>query len=65
MSQPRLLDRVREEIRLRHYSIRTEKSYINWITRFILFHDKQHPQNMGAEHVSSFLSYLDSCTQST
>ena len=58
MSQPRLLDRVREEIRLRHYSIRTEKSYINWITRFILFHDKQHPENMGAEQISSFLSYL-------
>ena len=58
MSQPRLLDRVREEIRLRHYSIRTEKSYINWISRFILFHNKQHPQTMGAEQISSFLSYL-------
>ncbi|WP_051689678.1 phage integrase N-terminal SAM-like domain-containing protein [Pelobacter seleniigenes] len=58
MSQPRLLDLVRNEIRLRHYSIRTEKSYVDWITRFILFHNKRHPQELGADHVSSFLTYL-------
>lgn len=58
MSQLRLLDLVRNEIRLRHYSIRTEKAYVDWITRFILFHNKRHPQELGADHVSSFLTYL-------
>ncbi len=58
MSQPRLLDLVRNEIRLRHYSIRTEKAYVDWITRFILFHDKRHPQELSADHISSFLTYL-------
>jgi len=46
-SAPRLLDRVRNEIRTRHYSIRTEQAYVNWIRQFILFHDKQHPGNLG------------------
>ena len=55
MNQPRLLDLARDEIRLRHYSIRTEKSYVDWI---ILFHNKRHPQELGADHVSSFLTYL-------
>jgi hypothetical protein len=45
--KPRLLDQVREEIRKRHYSRRTEKSYIGWIRRFILFHGKRHPAEMG------------------
>jgi len=45
-SEPRLLDQVREAIRVRHYSIRTEESYVQWIRRFILFHDKRHPKEM-------------------
>ena len=57
---PKLLDQVREAIRVRHYSIRTEKSYISWIRQYILFHDKIHPREMGEREVSSFLSYLAS-----
>jgi integron integrase len=55
---PRLLDRMRAEIRVRHYSIRTEQAYVDWARRFILFHNKRHPQEMGAEEVRDFLSYL-------
>jgi len=58
MEQPRLLDRVREAIRVRHYSLRTEQSYIQWIRRFILFHDKRHPDAMGEPEISAFLSHL-------
>ena len=57
-SQPRLLDRVRTEIRTRHYALRTEQTYVHWIRRFILFHDKRHPQDMGAAEVGRFLSHL-------
>ncbi len=55
---PRLLDRVRETIRARHYSPRTEKAYVFWIKRFILFHDKRHPDEMGAGEITTFLSKL-------
>lgn len=55
---PRLLDRLRGEIRVRHYSIRTESAYVDWARRFILFHDKRHPQDMGAAEVEAFLTYL-------
>ncbi len=55
---PRLLDRVRQEIPLRHYSLRTEETYVGWIRRFILFHKKKHPSAMGAEEVTQFLSDL-------
>ena len=55
---PRLLDRVRAEIRLRHYSPRTEKAYVGWIRRYILFHGVRHPDEMGAGEVSLFLSHL-------
>ncbi|WP_435628085.1 integron integrase [Candidatus Ferrigenium straubiae] len=55
---PKLLDRMRAEIRVRHYSIRTEESYVDWARRFILFHDKRHPKDMGADEVQSFLSHL-------
>ena len=55
---PRLLDRVRECCRVRHYSYRTEKTYCDWIRRFILFHGKQHPRNMGKSEVESFLTHL-------
>jgi integron integrase len=55
---PRLLDRVRGEIRSRHYALRTEQSYVQWIRRFILFHDKRHPAEMGAPEVGAFLTHL-------
>jgi len=56
--KPRLLDQVRELIRIRHYSIRTEQAYLQWIRRFILFHDRRHPHEMGASEVTAFLSDL-------
>jgi len=56
--RPRLLDQVRAAIRVKHYSIRIEESYINWIRRFILFHGKQHPAEMGEPEVGQFLSHL-------
>lgn len=55
---PKLLDRMRVHLRTRHYSIRTEEAYVDWARRFILFHDKRHPQDMGAAEVEAFLSYL-------
>ena len=58
VSKPKLLDQVRDAIRLRHYSIRTEEVYINWIKRFILFHDKRHPAEMAEAEVRKFLSHL-------
>jgi len=48
---PRLLDQVRERLRLKHYSIRTEQAYVDWIKRFILFHRKRHPTAMGEPEV--------------
>jgi integrase len=56
--KPRLLDAVREAIRLRHYSRRTEKAYVGWIRRYILFHGKRHPREMGADEVARFPSSL-------
>jgi integron integrase len=56
--QPKLLDRVRETLRLRHYSSRTEEAYVAWIRRFIVFNGKRHPVEMGAVEVQSFLSAL-------
>lgn len=47
-AEPRLLDQAREVIRLRHYSIRTEQAYLQWISRFILFHHKRHPRADGS-----------------
>ena len=55
---PRLLDRVSEAIRTRHYSRRTEKAYVHWIRRFIFFHDKRHPADMGVAEVTAFLTSL-------
>lgn len=55
---PRLLDQVRGKIRLKHYSIRTEQSYLDWIKRYIIFHDKQHPASLGAAEVEAFLTHL-------
>jgi len=58
MEKKRLLDRVRDSIRSRHYSLRTEQSYIQWIRRFILFHNKRHPEEMGEKEISQFLTDL-------
>ncbi len=54
----RLLDQVREAIRVRHYSIRTEEAYVGWIRQFILFHGKRHPSEMGEAEVNAFLTHL-------
>ena len=56
--KPKLLDRVRDALRLRHYSDSTEKAYLQWIRRFIFFHGVRHPKEMGKEHVAAFLSHL-------
>src|SRR3569833_3417302 len=53
-----LLEQVREKIRVKHYSIRTEKAYVDWIKRFILFLGKKHPAQMGMEEVNRFLTHL-------
>lgn len=55
---PKLLDRLRTEIRVRHYSLRTEQAYVDWARRFILFHNKRHPKDMGAVELRDFLSHL-------
>ena len=57
-AKPRLLDQVRETIRLKHYSPKTEDACIGWIRRFIFYHGKRHPAEMGAEQVFQFLSHL-------
>ncbi len=58
MQKPRLLDQVRSVIRVRHYSRRTESAYLSWIRQYILYHEKRHPLEMGADEVGRFLSYL-------
>ena len=55
---PRLLDRVREALRVRHYSIRTEEAYVGWIRRFILFHGRRHPRDLGKAEITAFLTTL-------
>lgn len=54
----KLLDQVRETLHLKHYSRSTEKTYLSWIKRFILFHNKRHPQEMGESEIKDFLTYL-------
>lgn len=56
--EPKLLDQLRARIRVKHYSIRTEDQYVFWVRRFILFHGKRHPREMGAPEVEAFLSDL-------
>lgn len=57
--QPKkLLDRVRDAIRLKHYAYRTEDTYVSWIKQYILFHDKRHPDEMGTAELEAFLTYL-------
>ena len=54
----KLLDLVRDAIRLRHYSIRTENAYVDWIKRYILFPNKRHPKDMGVAEIEAFLTHL-------
>jgi len=54
----KLLDQVRDAVRVRHLSYRTEQAYVDWIRRFILFHKKRHPIEMRETEVSQFLTYL-------
>jgi hypothetical protein len=56
--KPKLLAQVREALRTRHYSLRTEKMYVHWIKRFIFFHHKRHPLEMGEAEIGQFLSSL-------
>ena len=54
----KLLDQVRESLRLKHYSIRTEEAYVAWIKRYIFFHHKRHPNEMGTAEIEAFLTHL-------
>ena len=57
-SKPKLLEQVKIHLRAMHYSSRTEESYVNWIKRFILFHNKIHPENLGKDDIRKFLNHL-------
>src|SRR5262245_55468690 len=56
--KPRLLDQIREAIRARHYSLRTEEAYVGWIRRYILFHRKRHPLEMAEPEINAFVTHL-------
>ncbi len=56
--QMKLLDRVRWHLRVKHYSLRTETAYIDWIRRFVLFHGKRHPRDLAEPEIAAFLSHL-------
>ena len=55
---PRLLQQVRDQLRLRHYSLRTEQAYLGWVRRFILANGRRHPRELGAIHLERFLTHL-------
>ena len=55
---PKLLQRMRDRLRTRNYSIRTETAYVDWAHRYILFHSKRHPQDKGGDEVEAFLTHL-------
>jgi len=58
LNKPKLLDQVRDVIRRKHFSIRTEQAYVDWIRRFILFHNKRHPKEMAEQELTEFLTHL-------
>jgi integrase len=58
MPEKRLREQVRDVARLRHLGLRTEETYWNWIKRYILFHEKQHPRSLNAQDISGFLTHL-------
>ena len=64
---PKLLDRVRQTIRAKHYSRRTESAYVDWIRRYIVFHRKRHPADMRASEIATFLTWLatDRCVSAS
>ena len=57
-SQPKLLDQLRGRLRVKHYSIRTEQAYVDWVRRFVLFHGKRHPRALGQHEAEAFLTHL-------
>jgi len=57
-NKPKLLDEVRDVIRRKHFSIRTEQTYVDWVRRFILFHNKRHPREMAETEITAFLTHL-------
>ncbi|WP_373033721.1 phage integrase N-terminal SAM-like domain-containing protein [Sulfurovum sp.] len=59
MKERKLLDQVRDKIRFKHYSIRTEKSYVGWIKRYIVFHNLRHPRDMGKDEKGGAVSPLN------
>jgi len=54
----KLLDQVSEALRTKHYAYRTEQTYIDWIKRYIIFHNKQYPKDLGADEIRKFITYL-------
>ncbi|MEW8286418.1 MAG: phage integrase N-terminal SAM-like domain-containing protein, partial [Candidatus Thiodiazotropha endolucinida] len=58
VKKPMLLEVVRQRLRLRDYSIRTEKSYIHWVRRFVRFHNRRHPKELGKQEIEAFLTHL-------
>ena len=56
--QKKLLDQVRDVLRTKHYSLRTEESYVDWITRYVRFHQLRHPRDLGLAEIEAFLSHL-------
>lgn len=58
MTEKKLLDQLRDALRARHYSPRTEETYVDWNRRFILFHNKRHPKDMGVAEIQTFVNYL-------
>lgn len=58
VKKPKLLDEVRNALRTKHYSMKTEKAYVHWIKRFILFHNKRHPKEMGEIEINQFITHL-------
>ena len=55
---PELLNQVHDKLRVKHYSIRTEQAYVEWIKRYIFFHDKHHPKELGGRDLEAFLTHL-------
>lgn len=62
---PKLLDRVRQKIRYLHYSLNTEKSYLQWIRRYIIFHNKRHPKDMGGFQLCIYQYQLTFCIKAS
>jgi site-specific recombinase XerD len=57
-TSPKLLDVYRDALRVKHYSARTEDTYVSWVKNFILFHNKRHPREMGADEIGQYLTHL-------